>query len=174
MLESKVARVASKKCSMEVTALQQEVERWLMEVTTIDAIRAPSSSAQSSLLTRSHIQSSALYLSSSLLKAIIANHVAFSDASKGAKHAEASLKLKVDKLEHEKGRLEVELRTSQVSYKLNISSGDKGANIFLGRLVVCNSGECTPVLMFLQNVQYNQNIQECQSLRTKLSLFVFT
>lgn len=110
MLESKVARVASKKCSVEeVTALQQEVDRWLTEVTTVDAVRAPSSSAQSSSLTRSHIQSSALYLSSLLLKAILANHVAFSDASKAAKHAEASLKLKVDELEHEKSRLEVEL-----------------------------------------------------------------
>ena len=110
MLESKVARVASKKCSVEeVTALQQEVDRWLTEVTAADAVRAPSSSAQSSSLTRSHIQSSALHLSSLLLKAILANHHAFSDASKVAKHAEASLKLKVDELEHEKGRLEVEL-----------------------------------------------------------------
>ena len=110
VLESKVARVASKKCSVEeVTALQQEVDRWLTEVTVADAVRAPSSSAQSSLLTTSHIQSSALYLSSLLLKAILANHVAFSDASKTAKHAEASLKLKVDELELEKGRLEVEL-----------------------------------------------------------------
>ncbi len=71
VLESKVARVASKKCSVEeVTALQ---------------------------------------LSSLLLKAILTNHVAFSDASKAARNAETSLKLKVDELEHEKGRLEVEL-----------------------------------------------------------------
>ncbi|KAI0002487.1 hypothetical protein BJV74DRAFT_602398 [Russula compacta] len=96
VLESKVARVASKKCSVEeVTALQQEVDRWLTEVTVADA-------------------SSALYLSSLLLKAILANHVAFSDASKAAKHAEASLKLKVEELELEKGRLEVELH-KQVS-----------------------------------------------------------
>jgi len=50
-----------------------------------------------------------LYLSSLLLKAILANHVVFSDTSKGAKHVEASLKFKVDKLEHKKGRLEVKL-----------------------------------------------------------------
>ncbi|KAF8483569.1 hypothetical protein DFH94DRAFT_722745 [Russula ochroleuca] len=111
-LESKVARVASKKCSVEeVTALQKEVDRWLTEVTTADA-------------------SSALFLSSLLLKAILANHVAFSEASKAAKNAEASLKLKVDELELEKGRLE--------------------------------------------KVQYNQKVQECQSLRTELGRFVAT
>jgi len=110
VLESKVARVASKKCSVEeVTALKQEVDRWVAEVTTADAVRATSSSAQSSSLTRSHIQSSALYLSSLLLKAILANHEAFSDASKAARHAEANLKLKIDGLELEKGRLESEL-----------------------------------------------------------------
>jgi hypothetical protein len=110
MLESKVARVASKKCSVEeVTALQQEVERWLAEVTATEAVRAPSSSAQSSSLTSWHLQSTALCLSSLLLKAILANHVAFSEAAKAAKHAEASLKLKVDELELEKGRLEVDL-----------------------------------------------------------------
>ncbi len=109
-LESKVARVASKKCSVEeVTTLQQEVDRWLAEITAADAVRAPSSSARSSSLTPWHVQSSALYLSSLLLKAILANHVAFSDAAKAAKHAETSLKLKVDELELERGRLEVEL-----------------------------------------------------------------
>jgi len=116
MLESKVARVASKKCSVEeVNALRQEVDRWLTEAVVADA-------------------SSALHLSSLLLKAILANHVAFSDATKAAKHVEASLKLKVDELELEKGRLEVELHK--------------------------------------QKVQYNQKVQECQSLRTELSRFV--
>jgi hypothetical protein len=109
LLESKVARVASKKCSVEeVTALQKEVDRWLTEVTAADAVRVPSSSSSPSL-TLSHPQSAALFLSSLLLKAILTNHVAFSDASKAARHTEASLKLKVDELEHEKGRLEVEL-----------------------------------------------------------------
>jgi hypothetical protein len=92
----------------EVTALQKEVDRWLTEVTAAEAVRVPSSSSRPSL-TVSHPQSSALFLSSLLLKAILANHVAFSDASKAAKHAEASLKLKMDELELEKGRLEVEL-----------------------------------------------------------------
>src|SRR6266849_4766957 len=40
VLESRVARVASKKCSVEeVTALQKEVDRWLTEVTAADAVR---------------------------------------------------------------------------------------------------------------------------------------
>ena len=108
-LESRVMRVALKKCSVEeVTALQREVDRWLTEVTSADAVRVPSSSSSSSL-TPLYLQSTALYLSSLLLKAILANHVAFSDASKAAKNAETSLKLKVDGLELEKGRLEVEL-----------------------------------------------------------------
>jgi hypothetical protein len=110
MLESKVARVASKKCSVdEVTALQREVDRWLTEVTAADAVRAPSSSAQSSSLTSWHIQSTALSLSSLLLKAILANHVAFLETAKAAKHSEASLKLKKEELELEKGRLEIDL-----------------------------------------------------------------
>jgi hypothetical protein len=92
-LESKVARVTSKKCSVE-------------EVTAAEADRVPSSSSSPSL-TVLHPQSSALFLSSLLLKEILANYVAFSDASKTAKHAEASLKM--DKLELKKGRLEVEL-----------------------------------------------------------------
>lgn len=101
--------MASKKCSVEeVTALQKEVDRWLTEVTAADAVRVPSSSSSPSL-TFSPSQSIALFLSSLLLKAILANHVAFSDASKAAKNTESSLKLKVDGLEHEKSRLEVEL-----------------------------------------------------------------
>jgi hypothetical protein len=109
VLESRVARVASKRCSVEeVTALQKEVDRWLTEVTAADAVRVPSSSSSPSL-TLTHPQSIALVLSSLLLKAILANHVAFSDASKAAKNTETSLKLKVDELELEKGRLEVDL-----------------------------------------------------------------
>jgi hypothetical protein len=45
VLESKVARVASRKCSVEeVTALKQEVDHWLTEVTAADAVRVLSSS----------------------------------------------------------------------------------------------------------------------------------
>jgi hypothetical protein len=79
--------VASKKCSVE-------------EVTEAEAVRVPSSFSSPSL-TVSHPQSPALFLSSLLLKAILANHVAFSDTSKAAKHVEASLKIKMDELELE-------------------------------------------------------------------------
>ena len=45
-LESKVARVASRKCPVEeVVALQKEVDRWLTEVTAADSVRVPSSSS---------------------------------------------------------------------------------------------------------------------------------
>jgi hypothetical protein len=110
VLESKVARVASKRCSMEeVTVLQKEVNRWLKEVTAADAVRVPSSSSSPSLTLLSHPQSTALCLSSLLLKCILANHVAFSDAAKVTKNMETSYQLKVNELEHEKGRLEVDL-----------------------------------------------------------------
>jgi hypothetical protein len=111
VLESKVARVASRNFSVEeVVALQEEVDRWLTEVTAADAVRILPSSSSTPSLTLPHPQSTAaLFLSSLLLKAIFVNHLVFSDASKAAKSTEMSLKLKVDELELEKGRLEVEL-----------------------------------------------------------------
>jgi hypothetical protein len=54
-------------------------------------------------------QSTALLLSSLLLKAILANHTVFSDAYKVAKNSEMSLKLQVDELNREKLELEAEL-----------------------------------------------------------------
>ena len=108
-LESKVARVGSMECSVEeVIVLQKEVDRWLTEAAAADVVRVPFSSSSPSL-TLLLLQSNGLFLSSLLLKAIIANHFVFSDASKVAKNTETSLKLKVDDLELEKGRLELEL-----------------------------------------------------------------
>jgi hypothetical protein len=94
----------------EITTVQIEIDCWLTELTVIDidAVCVPSSSLSPSL-TASHPQSSALSLSSSLIKAMLAHLVAFSDASKSAKRTEASLRLKLDKLELEKGRLEADL-----------------------------------------------------------------
>jgi hypothetical protein len=110
VLESKVARVASRKFSVErVTALQKEVDHWLSEATAADAVRILFSSSSSSL-TLPHPQSTALLLSSLLLKTILANHFVSSDSSKAAKNTETSLKLKVVELDLEKRRLEVELR----------------------------------------------------------------
>ena len=109
VLESKVARVASRNFSVEeVASLQKEVDRWLTEVTAADAVRVLSSSSSPSL-TLPHPQSTALFLSSLLLKATLVNHFVFSDASRAAKDTEMSLRSKVDELELEKGRLEVEL-----------------------------------------------------------------
>ncbi|KAI0284364.1 hypothetical protein BGY98DRAFT_1173966 [Russula aff. rugulosa BPL654] len=52
VLASKVARVASRKFSVEeVVALQQEVDRWLTEVTAADAVRVLSSSSSTPSLT---------------------------------------------------------------------------------------------------------------------------
>ena len=48
---------------------------------------------------------------------------------------------------------------------------DNRSNVFPGRLVVTAHGLYT-LLTFLQKVQYNQKVQECQSLRTELSRFV--
>ena len=48
---------------------------------------------------------------------------------------------------------------------------DIRSNVFPGRLVVTAHGLYT-LLTFLQKVQYNQKVQECQSLRAELSRFV--
>jgi hypothetical protein len=48
---------------------------------------------------------------------------------------------------------------------------DIRSNVFPGRLVVTAPG-LYALLTLLQKVQYNQKVQECQSLRTELSRFV--
>jgi hypothetical protein len=75
--------VASRKFSVEeITALRKEVDHWLSEVTAAASLTLP------------HPQSTALTLSSLLLKTIL-------NASKAAKNTETKLKIKVDKLELE-------------------------------------------------------------------------
>jgi hypothetical protein len=101
VLEAKVARMASKKCPVEeVVSLQKEIDRWLTEATAADAVRVPSSSSGPSL-TLPMPQSTSLVLSSLLLKAILVNHIMFSDVFNAAKNTETSLKSKVDELETE-------------------------------------------------------------------------
>ena len=101
VLEARVARMASKKCPVEeVVALQKEIDRWLTEATAADAVRVPSSSSSPSL-TLPMPQSTSLVLSSLLLKAILVNHIMFSDVFNAAKNTETSLKSKVDELEIE-------------------------------------------------------------------------
>ncbi|KAI0049376.1 hypothetical protein FA95DRAFT_1489359 [Auriscalpium vulgare] len=96
-LESKVARIASKKCSVdEVQELHQELQQWLAS--------DPNDA------------SPALYLSSLLLNAILANHHTFSDVAKAAKHTEASLKQEISVLETDKSRIELELHKCKNQY----------------------------------------------------------
>ncbi|KAF8154535.1 hypothetical protein B0H34DRAFT_752489 [Crassisporium funariophilum] len=96
-LEDKVSRVAAKKCSVEeVSALYKELEGWL--------------------LSEKDDQTSSLYLSAALLRAILMNHLAHSEASKSAKTSEANLKNKIDDLETQKSQLENEIRRCRTQY----------------------------------------------------------
>ncbi|TFK66003.1 hypothetical protein BDN72DRAFT_871652 [Pluteus cervinus] len=98
-LELKVAKVAGKKCSVEeVTALHQELQDWLSSDVKQDET------------------TSSLHLSAALLRAILMNHLAHSEASKTAKVYEANLKDKVNELEVVNEKLEAELRRMRQSY----------------------------------------------------------
>ncbi|OBZ77501.1 hypothetical protein A0H81_01972 [Grifola frondosa] len=91
-LESKVARVAAKKCSVEeVTTLHKEIEDWLTSDSKPD-------------------QSSSLALSAALLRAILVNHVAHSEATRNFRHSEAQLRARATEAETEKEKLEMEVR----------------------------------------------------------------
>jgi hypothetical protein len=56
------------------------------------------------------LQRRALSLSAALLRAILMNHSAHSEASKNAKFIENNLKAKIDELEEARDKLEAELR----------------------------------------------------------------
>ncbi|KAJ6598263.1 hypothetical protein DFH09DRAFT_971871, partial [Mycena vulgaris] len=102
-LEAKVAKVAAKKCSVEeVTTLHKELQEWL----TSDV--KPDDDARS--------QTSSLTLSAALLRAILMNHVAHSEASRMAKNVEATLKTKLDDLELMNNKLDAELRRYRLQY----------------------------------------------------------
>ncbi|RDB26180.1 hypothetical protein Hypma_006099 [Hypsizygus marmoreus] len=97
-LEDKVAKVAAKKCSVEeVSTLHKELEDWLMSDVKDD-------------------QTTSLYLSAALLRAILMNHLAHSEASRNAKAVESQLKSKIDDLEIMNGKLEAELRKQRSQY----------------------------------------------------------
>ncbi|KXN89169.1 hypothetical protein AN958_06096 [Leucoagaricus sp. SymC.cos] len=90
-LEDKVARIAAKKCSVEeVSALQKELEVWLRS--------------------GKEEQSSALFLSAALLRAILMNHLAHSEASRAAKSNELAYKEKINNLELTTQRLEADFK----------------------------------------------------------------
>ncbi|OCH90211.1 hypothetical protein OBBRIDRAFT_812826 [Obba rivulosa] len=99
-LENKVARVAAKKCSVEeVSTLQKELELWLTHDDKHDD------------------QTSSLQLSAALLRAILVNHLAHSEAVKMAKSVEAHLKEKLAEVEDAKDSLEEEIQKAQYSQK---------------------------------------------------------
>ncbi|KAF8815549.1 hypothetical protein BYT27DRAFT_6678233 [Phlegmacium glaucopus] len=96
-LEDKVAKVAAKKCSVEeVSSLYTELDSWLRS--------------------EKDDQTSSLYLSAALLRAILMNHLAHSEASKAAKTTEANLKSKIDEVEAQKLQVETELRRQRTQY----------------------------------------------------------
>ncbi|EIW75555.1 hypothetical protein CONPUDRAFT_131797 [Coniophora puteana RWD-64-598 SS2] len=93
VLETKVAKVAAKKCSVEeVQTLLQELTQWLGHDGKPDD------------------QFSSLTLSAALLRAILINHFAHAEATKSAKSLEATLKSKLDQSENTVVSLKSELR----------------------------------------------------------------
>ncbi|PPQ66923.1 hypothetical protein CVT26_010012 [Gymnopilus dilepis] len=101
-LEDKVAKVAAKKCSVEeVSSLYKELEEWLTS--------------------EKDDQTSSILLSAALLRAILMNHLAHSEASKTAKTTEANLKNKIEDLEKENAKFDAENRRSrsQLNQKLS-------------------------------------------------------
>ncbi|KAF9223125.1 hypothetical protein BS17DRAFT_155114 [Gyrodon lividus] len=106
-LEDKVAAVAAKKCSVEeVSTLHKELQDWLThdEKQTDD-------------------QLSSLSLSAALLRAILVNHFAHSEATKMAKSIEATLKGKLDDMEITVTKLEAELKQYQTLYTQKVQEG---------------------------------------------------
>ncbi|EKM77758.1 hypothetical protein AGABI1DRAFT_107927 [Agaricus bisporus var. burnettii JB137-S8] len=97
-LEDKVARIAAKKCSVEeVSALHQELE--------------------SVLRSGKDEQSTSLFLSAVLLRAILMNHQAHSEASKIAKTNEMSFREKIEHLELTTQKLDVESKRQRKLYE---------------------------------------------------------
>ncbi|KAI0336999.1 hypothetical protein BDW22DRAFT_1041165 [Trametopsis cervina] len=98
-LEYKVARVAAKKCSVEeVSTLHKELQEWL----------------QSKVKPRE--QTSSLELSAALLRAILMNHLAHSEATKAHRAIEAQLNQRLEETEMAKGKLEAELRNMRADF----------------------------------------------------------
>ena len=110
-LEDKVAKVAVKKCSVEeVSTLHKELTQWLMsDVKSDDQVRVFVRSFFSAFLS-AYIQLSSLSLSAALLRAILTNHVAHSDAIRASKNVEHDLQSRLDDAEITIGKLEAELR----------------------------------------------------------------
>lgn len=61
---------------------------------------------------KGHFQTSSLELSAALLRAILMNHLAHSEATKAAKYAESQLNQRLEEAEMSKSKLESELKRS--------------------------------------------------------------
>ncbi|EJD07786.1 uncharacterized protein FOMMEDRAFT_25065 [Fomitiporia mediterranea MF3/22] len=104
-LEKKVAKVATKRCSAEeVQALQRELGEWLA----VDKVLG--SSGFSSCDKQQH---AAIHLSHLLLRAILMNHLAHSEASRVAKGAEAQLRARIADGELVREKLDADLRKTR-------------------------------------------------------------
>lgn len=116
-LEDKVAKVAAKKCSVEeVSRLHRELEDWLSQDDSPDdqvshlPFMTPTPSDLAGCARRHRTQVSSLYLSAALLKAILMNHFAHSEATKAAKNVESSLKAKLDEMESTITKFDADLK----------------------------------------------------------------
>ncbi|GJE98225.1 hypothetical protein PsYK624_144490 [Phanerochaete sordida] len=100
-LEFKVARVAGKKCSVdEVSTLHKELQDWLT----------------SSAKAKPREQISSLELSAALLRAILMNYHAHSEATKAAKQTETQLTRQLEEADRLRHKLESELRSLRAEY----------------------------------------------------------
>lgn len=148
-LEDKVAKVAAKKCSVEeVSTLHKELQEWLT-VEMEDQVYPTSTSSSPARLTPPWQTS--LSLSAALLRAILMNHVAHSEASKIAKNTELALKGKLDDMDVANGKLEAELRRYVIPHS-------SPTILFFNRL-----------LFSRQRAAFSQKAQECQTLRSEMN-----
>lgn len=100
-LELRVQQAASVKCTFEeVSALRDDIQNWLLT----EPKYKPSSKFP------------ALRLSAALLRAILLNSLAFSEASKTAKIAEDGLRDKIKALESQQTTLEADIRRQRQQY----------------------------------------------------------
>ncbi|KAG2151590.1 uncharacterized protein EDB93DRAFT_1052476, partial [Suillus bovinus] len=98
-LEDKVAKVAARKCSVEeVSTLYKELDEWLIHDESFN------------------VQSYSLSSSAALLKTILTNHIAHSEAVNMAKGVEVTLKGKLDEMESRVSKLKTDLKQYQAFY----------------------------------------------------------
>lgn len=118
-LEYKVARVAGKKCSVEeVSSLHKELQDWL-----------------SSAKVKPREQLSSLELSAALLRAILMNHHAHSEATRLSRQTEAELTRQLEEAERLRGKLEAELRSLRAEYS-QLAQEHQSARVELNKMRV--------------------------------------